>query len=267
MRLVRMGWMCLLCMSVLLACSDPPAKNEKVSEKSSEPVVEKSVEPAPEPVVDAGPEVAPEPEPDESKDPPPIADGVKVRIVHVTDGDTVYALTRIGGWASRIRLLGFNAPECTKKKSGSFSVCNGDIEYFGVEAYKALQAIYTKYRGKQFLLTCVNKGDECEKDVFDRYLAYLQTPDGEDVGELLMKQGMGWAFTKFESTKRADYCKAEANAIRNKVGMWKQGGRTFVKGKMSSDTRNWYYSSKAGKSHDALCSQALGSSFQDLAGE
>ena len=52
----------------------------------------------------------------EASGPAPLANGVMIRITHVTDGDTLYAVTQVGAWSHKIRLSGFNAPEWLKEK-------------------------------------------------------------------------------------------------------------------------------------------------------
>jgi len=254
--------LCLLCVLWVGGCSEQPAANEEVTpaEKATQP------EPTPkeEVIVDSGP--AEEPVIfDKIGPPPPLANGVKGTIVHITDGDTFYVVTGVGGWAHRIRISGFNAPECKKVKNGRFQSCAYDDEAFGVDSYKIAKALIDKH-GRKWVISCKNVGDSCEKDPFDRYLATLKTESGVDLGKELLLAGAGWAYTKFPYAGRAGYCRAEAEAIRKRAGLWKSG-RAKAKQGMNSTTQRWYYDRRKGMSHDDLCTKAIGSSFSKLAGE
>ncbi len=212
------------------------------------------------------PEPRPKPESKIEKIPAPkkIANGVEVRVAHITDGDTLYLVTGVGGWAHRVRLLGVNAPECKKSKRGSFYSCSADDEYFGLKSYVLVKE-YLK-NVSTLTIVCKNSGDTCEKDDFDRYLVSLTLKDGKDLGSEIIRLGAAWAFTRYSDNQRKERCKAEADAIKNKRGMWKDG-RPALKGKMSSTVKKWYYSSKRTQSHDYLCSKAMSTDFAKAAGE
>ena len=194
------------------------------------------------------------------------SDGYSAIVTHIVDGDTLYLVMKPGGWASRIRLKGLNAPECKKKKEGatSFYVCSADDEYYGLKAYEALKSLVSGAAHK-VRISCRQKNGACEKDSYNRYLAYLQLADQRDLGEVLLRAGVAWTFTRYANSKLAAYCRAEAEAIRQRRGMWSQG-RDFVIQRMSHNTRSWY-ASRTGRGHDAICSKALGRSFAKLAGE
>lgn len=197
--------------------------------------------------------------------PPPVSDGIKATIVHVTDGDTIYVRTGIGGRYERIRLKGINAPECHKAFNGTFQYCDKDDEAYGLEAYKFVKD-YVEKHGDKVTITCVMSGDTCEQDGFDRYLATLRFEDGKDLAEETLRGGAGWTYTSFSFARTAEYCRAEADAIKAKRGMW-LNGRAAVRTGMSTSTQSWYYNQTKSRSHDGICSQALGESFATLAGE
>lgn len=244
-----------------------PNPAERAQEVANEPAPAEPAVPDAAPD-ESAPDTAPGPEPAGKEPigpPPPIADGVEVRVTHVTDGDTLYAVTQTGAWAHQMRLGGVNAPECKKTRVGSFMACVADDEFYGLEAYKELKKLVATQGGAKLKISCKMSGSECEKGDFGRFLVYLQHPDGYDVAEKLIAAGAAWSYTKFASDKRASYCKAEAAAIRGKLGMWKQG-RPSVKNGMSTTTKNWYYA-RGSSSHDALCSAVMGESFAQAAGE
>lgn len=249
----------LLCVWGLVALQGCPVGPEPSEEVASEKTVDASVpEPRPEPRV--------VPESKIEKLPPPknIANGVRVQVAHITDGDTLYLVTGVGGWAHRVRLLGVNAPECKKKKVGSFYSCSADDDYFGLKSYELVKN-YLKSVGKMTIV-CKNKGETCEKDDFDRYLVHLKMDDGKDLGAEIIRLGAAWAFTRYADDKRAERCSAEADAIKNRRGMWKDG-RPAMQSKMSTTVKKWYYNRKKTQSHDYLCSKAMNKDFAKAAGE
>lgn len=253
----------------------PPDQKRDAAVDQAELATEEKTETTEAPTTtDAGhPEVVDEvPEPVVEREPadiPPVpkypVHGYLATVVHVTDGDTVYLVMQPGGWASRVRLKGVNAPECQKINSPgtAFQHCSADKDYFGLSAYEILNQLMTGSQRK-VKISCTMKGEFCEVDEFDRYLAYLAMPDGRDVGETVIASGACWSFTRYSNDKIAEYCRAEAQAIRNKKGMWQQG-RAAVKQKMSSSVSSWYY--KETPNHDKACSDALQESFAKLAGE
>ena len=246
-----------------LGCEGRP-QQEKQSESTQEEIQA-------EPLVEQDaslPEEAlpPEPIPIEKIEPPkPIADGVTARVTHVTDGDTVYVVTGIGARSERIRLKGYNAPECLKQQSGAFQACNEDDEFYGMDSYLFVRNLLASVES-EVTIRCEMAGAVCEQDSFDRYLASLTLRDGRDLGEEVLRAGAAWTYTSFSFARMGDYCRAEAEAIKAKRGMWKDG-RAAVRAGMSQGTRSWYYNSNYTRSHDGICDQAMGESFAKAAGE
>lgn len=197
---------------------------------------------------------------------PPLRDGTKVRVRHVVDGDTVYVYPVDGKNFPyyKIRLWGFNAPECYKGSSG----CYKDQEYFGLQAFQTLQS-WLEVPNLILTISCPIKGQTgqiCSLDPYDRFLAYLLLPNGDNTSIKMLTAGLGWVYTIFYPPLLKELCQAEADAILNKRGMWTQG-RAFVKTKMNVNTQDWYYHKTPNKTHDFICSDALGQSFATLAGE
>lgn len=271
---------CVLCFCVGCSPTERPEESARDAGSPVERAEEANVDTRQEQSVsDAGREALPEPSPEPTpepafeKDPPkevkPIPkypqDGLQAIVVHVTDGDTLYVVMKPGGWASRIRLKGVNAPECYKKtvSGSSFQSCTSDKEYYGLQSYRSLKDILSG-ASRRVTISCIMKGDRCETDDFDRSLAFLKTPDGKDVGETSLRKGAVLTFTRYSHNKMKAYCQAEADSIRAKAGMWSKG-RSYVKSKMSNTVRNWYYNYKP--NHDSICSKAMGRSFSKAAGE
>lgn len=247
----------------------PPATDASPPDDQSPDLTTVERSTPPEPRVQ---DTAPLPDPPAPRDEGPVVpekvliNGLDVIVTHVTDGDTVYVVKKPGGWASRVRLKGINAPECKKKTaSDGFQECSSDDDYYGLESFNIAKAL-AKGEFRKVKISCLEKDGECEKDTFGRYLAYLELPDGRDLAQEVIKAGGGWAFTAFTAEKMADFCRAEAAAIKARKGMWSKG-RSYVKSTMSNDNLSWYYNRKTSSSHDGICDKALGESFAQLAGE
>ena len=184
-----------------------------------------------------------------------LKNGVRARVGHVIDGDTVQVW--VGSTAPKsytIRMLGLAAPECHKDyrqtPDGSRLVCTSDDELYGLKAYEELKAMV---ENQTLTITCdVAANAWCEQDPFDRYLAYLVKDDRKDAATEMARAGAGFAYTVFQSSKRADICRAEYSARDAKRGVWALGTMEQVLAGMNADTRGWYKAH-----HDQRCNQAI----------
>jgi endonuclease YncB( thermonuclease family) len=184
-----------------------------------------------------------------------LRNGVRARVGHVVDGDTVQIW--VGSTAPRsysIRMLGLSAPECDKDyrttPDGNRLVCVSDDEYYGLASYEVLKEMV---EDKIVTITCdVAQGQWCDTDPFDRHLAYLVLDDGSDASVEMARAGAGFSFTSFYSSKRADICRAEYQARDAGRGMWILGSLDAVLAGMHADTRGWYRSH-----HDSRCNEAI----------
>lgn len=188
---------------------------------------------------------------DQPKTEEELRNGMDVWVGHVIDGDTVSVWA--GQSAHKVRLLGIDAPECDKDfentPDGRRLVCVKDQEYYGLEAYRELVKMV---EDKTLTLTCdVAPRAVCEKDQYDRWLAYLKTEDG-DASVELARRGAAFSYVLFDASKRAEICEAEYEAITKKRGMWALGSVDAVLSRMNHDTRGWYR-----QMHDARCNAAM----------
>ena len=201
---------------------------------------------------------------------PPLRDGMKVQVRSIIDGDTVYVHPAgKSRWPYyKIRMWGYNSPECKKGTNKYGYGCIKDDESYGLPAYETLIGLINA-RGMVLTISCPQGGKtglECKIDPYERGLAYLIKPDGTNVAIKMLSEGAGVVYTIFYPPLLKELCQAEADAIRNKKGMWKDGRDVASKG-MNSNTKSWYYHRTASKTHDAICSKALGQDFKTLAGE
>lgn len=200
---------------------------------------------------------------------PPLRDGMKVRVRSLIDGDTVYVYAGESRWPYyKIRMLGYNSPECKKGRNDYGYGCVADDERHGLAAYAHFVQLL-KEPGLVLTVSCPVRGQTgqlCKIDPYKRSLAFLLLPDGRNVAKEMVASGYGWVFTSYYPPMLAELCRAEAQAIREKKGIWVKG-RDAARGGMSGRTLSWYYHSTPSRSHDAICSKALGESFVQLAGE
>jgi len=122
--------------------------------------------------------------------------------VHVIDGDTL----RVDG--TTIRIFGIDAPEagqkCRKPGDGTWRC--------GQAAIAAMEGAVAKGD-----VTCGDRG----KEVYGRTLGVCKVA-GLDLGRLMVKEGMAWAFRKYST----DYAETEDQARAARVGIWEQESET-----------------------------------------
>lgn len=195
-------------------------------------------------------------EPDAFVDDTPRAfvNGASGAIGHITDGDTLdVCMGVVAPTCYTVRLAGINAPECDKRQlppDWRYG-CYKDDEFYGLAAYVGLKELAA---GKAVTIACDDTalGAPCQKDVYDRFLAYLRI-DGADVATELAWRGYAWSYTTFPSSERAALCAAEYDARNNHRGMWSAGTWQSVIAKMSEHTQAYYT-----RYHDKDCNRALG---------
>ncbi len=133
----------------------------------------------------------------------------RVRYVH--DGDTVHLED-----GRKIRLIGINSPELARD--------NRPQQAFAQQARATLHAAIFSHGDRVGLVF----GDE-RKDRYQRTLAHLFTPDGENLQARLLQQGMAAAITHPpNSAFSACYARQERIARCAGSGIWSQPGTTVI---------------------------------------
>lgn len=123
------------------------------------------------------------------------------KIKKVIDGDTLL-LTN----GEYVRLIGVDTPETKHPQK--------PVEYFGREAY-----LFTKrmVEGKQVRL----EFDWQKRDKYGRLLAYVYLMDGTFLNAEAIKQGYGFAYTKYPFKYLELFRKYEREARENRRGLWR----------------------------------------------
>jgi micrococcal nuclease len=127
-----------------------------------------------------------------------------VRVKRVIDGDTILLAN-----GERVRLIGVDTPETKHPQK--------PVERFGKEAY-----LFTKkmVEGKEVRL----EYDWKRRDKYGRLLAYAYLMDGTFLNAEIIKQGYGFAYTKYPFKYLEEFRKHEREARESKRGLWKPTG-------------------------------------------
>jgi micrococcal nuclease len=123
-----------------------------------------------------------------------------VRVKRVIDGDTLL-LTN----SEKVRLIGVDTPETKHPQK--------PVQRFGQEGY-----LFTKrmVEGKEVRLDY----DWQRRDKYGRLLAYVYLLDGTFLNAEIIKQGYGFAYTRFPFKYLEEFRKYEMEARENKRGLW-----------------------------------------------
>jgi micrococcal nuclease len=136
--------------------------------------------------------------------PPPTPGATRAAVsracVRVIDGDTIELE---GG--ERVRLIGVDTPETVDPRR--------PVQYFGKEA-----SAFTR-RLAEGRTVRLEFGDE----TFDRYqrtLAYVYLPDGTFLNAEIIRQGYGFAYTRFPFRYQEEFVRLERQAREEHRGLW-----------------------------------------------
>jgi len=124
-----------------------------------------------------------------------------LRVKRVIDGDTLL-LTN----GERVRLIGVDTPETKHPQK--------PVERFGKEAYLFTQRMV---EGKEVRL----EFDWQKRDKYGRLLAYVYLSDGTFLNAEIIKQGYGFAYTRFPFKYLEEFRQYEREARENEKGLWK----------------------------------------------
>jgi micrococcal nuclease len=124
----------------------------------------------------------------------------------VIDGDTI--VVEIGGQEEKVRLIGVDTPETVNPKK--------PVEYFGKEASEFTRKMV---EGRQVRL----EYDWQTRDKYGRLLAYVYLENGTFLNAEIIKQGYGFAYTRFPFKHLDDFRQYERDARENNRGLWSRG--------------------------------------------
>ena len=121
----------------------------------------------------------------------------------VIDGDTI--AVEKNGKKEKVRLIGVDTPETVHPSK--------PVEYFGKEASEFTRK---KVEGKRVRL----EYDWQSRDKYGRLLAYVYIEDGTFLNAEIIRQGYGFAYTRYPFKYLEDFRQYEREARGNNRGLW-----------------------------------------------
>jgi micrococcal nuclease len=121
-------------------------------------------------------------------------------VKRVIDGDTVELTT-----GEKVRLIGVDTPETKDPRK--------PVQYFGKEATAFTQRLV---EGKRVRLAY----DQQRQDKYGRTLTYIYLEDGTFVNAEIIKQGYGFAYTRFPFKYLEEFRQLEREAREAGRGLW-----------------------------------------------
>ena len=123
------------------------------------------------------------------------------KVKRVIDGDTLLLIN-----GERVRLIGVDTPETKHPQK--------PVQYFGREAY-----LFTKQMidGKEARF----EFERQKRDRYGRLLAYVYLLDGTFFNAEIIKQGYGFAYTRFPFKYMEEFRRYQREARENRRGLWR----------------------------------------------
>ena len=121
----------------------------------------------------------------------------------VVDGDTI-----ILEGQERVRLIGIDTPETKHPRK--------PVQYFGKEASEFTRRLV---EGEKVRL----EYDQERTDRYGRVLAYVYLEDGTFLNAEIIKQGYGFAYTRYPFKYMEEFRAYEKEALESSRGLWASG--------------------------------------------
>ena len=122
------------------------------------------------------------------------------QVTRVIDGDTI-----ILDGNERVRLIGVDTPESVDRRR--------PVQAFGKEA-----AEFTRVLLEGKTVNLVYEGNR--RDRYGRTLAYVYTTDGTLANAAIIREGYGFAYTKYPFSKMDEFRRLELEARHDGRGLW-----------------------------------------------
>lgn len=135
----------------------------------------------------------------------PASGGRFYSCTRVVDGDTI--VVNIAGKIEKVRLIGVDTPETVHPQK--------PVERFGKEASEFTRRMVA---GKTVRL----EYDWQTRDKYGRLLGYVYLQDETFLNAEIIKQGYGFAYTKYPFKYLDDFRRYEREARENSRGLWKE---------------------------------------------
>jgi micrococcal nuclease len=140
------------------------------------------------------------------------------RAVHVIDGDTLRVILA-GGSQETLRLLGVDTPELSPSGNDpGFFEGISDPPFLVSWGEEATSTLRREVEGQEVMVTTDRAAGE--RDRYGRLLAYLQTSDGTDIGQLLLSLGLARVYTAESFARKEDYLALQQAAMHQRIVIW-----------------------------------------------
>lgn len=130
-------------------------------------------------------------------------------VVRVVDGDTIVVAPNPSpelAEGNHVRLLGVDTPETVHP--------NKPVEYFGREAAAFTRRLCEGHRVRLVFDPAAGR------DRYSRTLAYVYLEDGTFLNAEIIRQGYGFAYTRFPFAHLEEFRALEREARENHRGLW-----------------------------------------------
>lgn len=145
--------------------------------------------------------------------------GETFTVIRVIDGDTI-RVWDASGQTPTIRLIGIDTPETRLDEKAVRTARQWDVP--------VAEVIYAGEVARSYVTSLIPPGsvirveaDSRSYDDYDRILAYVYTPTGQCLNEVLMRQGYAQVFRRDPFRERRRYLELEATARRENRVFWK----------------------------------------------
>jgi len=146
-------------------------------------------------------------------------EGVRV-VGHVVDGDTLVLEN-----GERVRLIGVDTPEGVDKYGRNRRTARRigrDVKFIDAYALQAKRLVESLIQGRQVKLDTDPANESIRhRDAYGRTLAYVyRHRDGLFLNAEILRQGCGFAYTKFPFKYKDEFVALEREAKRRGAGLW-----------------------------------------------
>lgn len=126
-------------------------------------------------------------------------------VTRVVDGDTIKV--QIGRKTETVRLIGVDTPESVHPER--------PVEYFAKEA-----SAFTKRMALGQRVRLEDDAECTNRDKYQRLLRYVYLPNGKLLNGEIIRQGYGFAYTKYPFSRMDEFRKLERKAREKGRGLW-----------------------------------------------
>jgi micrococcal nuclease len=123
------------------------------------------------------------------------------KVKRIIDGDTLLLIN-----GERVRLTGVDTPETKHPQKR--------VQYFGKEAY-----LFTKRMMGERVVRF--EFERQKRDKYGRLLAYAYLSDGTFLNAEIIRQGYGFAYTRFPFKYIEEFRRYEREARERRKGLWR----------------------------------------------